>query len=1058
MTILPPYRSLLGILLLTIGVPSHVYAVNVACGADALQNTQNVLCANGVCSATLVRVTTQIGVPTGGCEFDLGGRDLSFEKSFDMNATGFIKVFNAKNISVGGSGKVRARGDFPAGPLIQGGLISFVATGAILIDGTGALDVTGDGGGTINLTADGNITVSGGLQVVRGNGQSVNTTDRFSDGGELTAVSKNGSILVDGDLLFMGQSGGAGGLVDLQAANNIDVQSLIDVSGGGGGGGEFDATAGDDILIEHSINCDSSAGGGDGGSMLLSAGVDVIGGSKPGGDLKVQGPNHVNLSMMGNSADSFGGFGGSFEGDSLGLMLFSDFNVHVDAGQNFDGDGGSVSLDSSDSIVFRVNTPLDGDLQLLNGAISLNSGGTGGDAGQLDVTAGRDLTISADIVANGFDTGGDVTGSAGRAVVLAGTIQAQGVGDLGQGDGGYVDIEAGFGSDEGSLGNISIQGDVLAFGGSASGTGQSVTLVGCGLSVSSAVKIDGHAGVSTNNLQGGSDIELIARRPMMLGDQSKYLAGPDGSVTLTHPAGKDPTIGSGVVFDPAMTDRISSLGPNCPVCGDGIRQAGEACDKGAAAEGACCNADCSAYICVTPTPTATPTLTVTPTATVTATLTRTVTPTPTRTVTPTPTPSPTITATPTLTAIPISTITTTPAATPTITSTSSAIPATPSPTDVGATATPSATPSSTITATPIVDDTGTAAPTPVPTSTPTVAGPTDGLADATAAKNAVKCAQAIEKAGSSFFAARLKELDGCAAGILKCIQGKPGDTACLAKANAKCVTGRAGGVAARAKVAAALQAKCGPSVLATADLYGANGLGYDGLAAECAAEIGHPLVTLADVAECIAHRYSCQASELYAMQAPRAGELLRFAGVGPEADGCLPDYQGDGEGIGDLTQGKAILGCTGAITKTASGFFGKKLAGLTKCVDKVFACIQTKPGDASCLAKADAACGKEDAKIVAEGAKLGSAIDKKCVAVDFTGSLRPPRGANLEALVGTLPGADTLDTLVSYETVLRLHHACVAEDIFRLIAPRAEALLQAAAPSLPFPSAGCAAP
>jgi hypothetical protein len=178
--------------------------------------------------------------------------------------------------------------------------------------------------------------------------------------------------------------------------------------------------------------------------------------------------------------------------------------------------------------------------------------------------------------------------------------------------------------------------------------------------------------------------------------------------------------------------------------------------------------------------------------------------------------------------------------------------------------------------------------------------------------------------------------------------------------------------------------------------------------------------------------------------------------AGAEADGCLPDYQGNGEGLGDLTQGKAFLGCAAAITKTATGFIAKKLAGLTKCVDKVFACIQTKPGDPACLAKADAACGKEGAKIGVEQAKLGPALDKKCSLVDFATSLRPPRGANLGALVGTLPGADTLDTLASFEDVLRQHHSCVAEDLLQLIAPRAGVLLQAAAPSLPLPSAGCA--
>ena len=86
------------------------------------------------------------------------------------------------------------------------------------------------------------------------------------------------------------------------------------------------------------------------------------------------------------------------------------------------------------------------------------------------------------------------------------------------------------------------------------------------------------------------------------------------------------------------------------------------------------------------------------------------------------------------------------------------------------------------------------------------------------------------------------------------------------------------------------------------------------------------------------------------------------------------------------------------------------------------------------------------------------AIEKKCGVIDFGATLRPPHGANLAALTGTLPGADTLDTLATYVSVLRREHDCAAEDLLRAIAPRAEALLRNLAPSLPIPSASCAAP
>ena len=76
--------------------PAH--AVTKVCGSDALANTANVLCNPGVCTPTLVRVTTVISVTAGGCNFDLGGRAVNFEKAFDMIGSGFIRVLNAGNI------------------------------------------------------------------------------------------------------------------------------------------------------------------------------------------------------------------------------------------------------------------------------------------------------------------------------------------------------------------------------------------------------------------------------------------------------------------------------------------------------------------------------------------------------------------------------------------------------------------------------------------------------------------------------------------------------------------------------------------------------------------------------------------------------------------------------------------------------------------------------------------------------------------------------------------------------------------------------------------------
>lgn len=702
----------------TLGTPSRAFAVARTCSADALANTTNVLCASGTCTATLVRVTTSIEVTAGGCEFNLGGRALSFERTFEMAGFGFIRVVNAGNITVTSTGKLKARGDFvkPNGFIIQGGVISLTSAGTIDIDGN--IDVAGDSAGSVRLVAAEHVILQPGA-VIDGPGMSSfsDLGDRFTDGGELDATAEAGSITIRGDINLSGQNAGTGGICDFTAGSNLTMTRNVNVSGGGGDGGEFNATVGDNITITNGgINADSTVGGGYGGYISLAAGEDFIGGSIPGGGVEV---TSASLLMRGSATDTFGGDGGELDVLSTGRIRFSGSGmvIRVDAATNFDGSGGYLSMDSGDINPNRLG-PLDGDLEV-GGLISMRSGGMGGDGGTVDLTAGRDLVFTADLDNSGTDTGGDVTAIAGRTATLNGVVTSRGTSAAGEG--GFIDFEAGLASDEGGLGNLILQRNIVASSGANHGSGQSITLVGCGLTVASNVKVDGTAGVNPfNNFPGGSDIELISRRPMQLGNSSQYVAPPGGTVTTTHPPGASPIIGSGVVFNPPRIDNpiVNGPYPSCPVCGDGVRQTGEVCDNGAGADGACCNSTCTSFLC--PTVTATPTLTASRTPTPTRTATRT----PTR--TPTPGVAPTgLTATPT----PVATST---GGTPVVT----------------ATVTATATPTATSTATPTASRTPSATPTPTATATP-----------AGAVVDHYKCYKAKKVAGSAVFVERIVTLD-----------------------------------------------------------------------------------------------------------------------------------------------------------------------------------------------------------------------------------------------------------------------------------------------------------
>ena len=658
--------------------PGSTFAVPRSCGPDAIANTQNVLCMapSGPCTATAVTLGDNIEVADAGCAFDLGGRAFSVQKTLQMTGLGFIRVTNAGNITVTGTGKLKARGDFikPNGFIIQGGSVSLTSAGTITMLDRAQIDVSGDGAGTIRLIAMGTNGAGIGVDLQTGSvlsGQGISsftdTGDRFADGGTLEVTASTGSIVDNATITVSGANGAMGGEVIMRAARDIGVGQLMDVTGGGSDGGDVDLLAGDNVTITKTITVDSRLGGGYGGTITLAAGVDQVGGVVPGGALTV---NDTALELNGSDAETFGGDGGDLDASAYGPVQFIGTRTAIRAsgGTLFDGSGGSIFLSSGD---FNPNAlgPLDGELSVA-GIVTANGGAAGGDGGMFDVSAGRNLTLTARVNVSGKDSGGDVTGDAGGAILLNGTINATATNAVG--DGGYVDFTAGLASNAG----LTVAQDILASGGASSGGGQSISLAGCTLAVNDAVKVDGHAGVDALNRPGGSDVDLIARGLMQLKASSQYLANPGGTITITHPPAQSPVIGTGVVFNPPAIDNPLVHGPypNCPVCGDGIRQAGEVCDNGAAADGACCNATCTALVCPTPTTTATmtPTRTPTPTTTLTAAQSGAPTPTPSGAATTSPTPTAAATASPTRTATPtpIATVTPTPTLTVTATPTS----------------------------------------------------------------------------------------------------------------------------------------------------------------------------------------------------------------------------------------------------------------------------------------------------------------------------------------------------------------------------------------------------
>jgi hypothetical protein len=494
----------------------------------------------------MVTLGANLEIRTGACTFDLGGRHLSIQKSLQMTGSGSVSVKNAASITIGSAGKIKSRGDFvqPQGFIIRGGLISLETIGSI--GAGGQLDVSGDPAGRIRLTAIGPIVINN-TASLQANGITSFTQDsqRFADGGQLEILSSAGAVTVAGDVSLNGAQGGEGGLAFFQAAQTLRIDRPVDASGGSSDGGAIGALAGDDIVITRALSAESRGGGGFGGTIFLEAGADQLGGVVTGGSLII---DNAMLQLSGSSAGGVGGDGGDLDAAAYGsLQIVGPYaGVRANAGATYSGFGGSISLEAQH-----------GDLTL-DGTVVAQSGSAGGDGGSIRLSAGRQLTTTANVDVSGAGQGGDVQATSGGSFLVAGPINAQARGASGAP--GFVDLGAGFAQDA----NLTVERDILAAGGASSPGGQAITLRGCGLTVRSGTKIDGHAG-SNGGVGGGSDILLIARRPIALEATSQFLAYPAGTIVTVHPPGQIPSVGAGTVFSPARMD-VTDPDASYPAC------------------------------------------------------------------------------------------------------------------------------------------------------------------------------------------------------------------------------------------------------------------------------------------------------------------------------------------------------------------------------------------------------------------------------------------------------------------------------------------------------------
>jgi CSLREA domain-containing protein len=309
-----------------------------------------------------------------------------------------------------------------------------------------------------------------------------------------------------------------------------------------------------------------------------------------------------------------------------------------------------------------------------------------------------------------------------------------------------------------------------------------------------------------------------------------------------------------------------------------------------------------------------------------------------------------------------------------------------------------------------------------------------------AVKSLAKCDKALRKVGTKLATTRLAAAGKCLKAAADCVQLKASDAKCVTGATAKCAKLLTSASAAAEKLVAALGAQCQAAAGAVGP---AAGLGFDDEAEACAARGVGSVATLPDVLECLRRRQACAVDRLVDATVPRAAELLTLVGRDPVTElPCLASDAASAGAVGAALR-KPLRKCDTALQKAAAKLLARRTAGAQRCGAAVFACIQQKPGNAVCFAKASKACTTGAGKTAALDASFASAVIKACGAPLTIDDLLAADGLHAGTLANPCSrfGVPTLGTPAALATCLGRQVACRAQQIAESATPRLHELL-----------------
>ncbi|MBX9951717.1 MAG: hypothetical protein K2Y39_21280 [Candidatus Obscuribacterales bacterium] len=414
----------------------------------------------------------------------------------------------------------------------SGGTATATFAGDVTIDSNGIKGTGGDDGGGAIVSADGNITVNaGGIDLTGADGDgarisliagrdgsgvlNLNSTAFLSQANATGSNNDGGSINLAADVISfagshltlqsVGTGSGNGGFVGLtlRSAGAVDVSSAglysFDVSApGAGSGGSVDAFFGGSVTLGSGAVV--GTGGAGGGGLIVRAVGNVV---VDGGSINLSGANgsgaRISLNAGVNSigtlflndtlflsqanATGANGDGGAITltGSTAIQYVSSLINpLTLSANGIGTGDGGLISYRSGSTVsTFIVNPSAiisaKPPVNFLN--ISAESGGAGGNGGQIDISVGGALTVDPGFMTAGpqsaignwdgafYSLQAGTVGARGGTLVVQGSINASGVGS---GLGGGIVLSSrsstAFSVKSGVATKNGVLGDLSAFG------------------------------------------------------------------------------------------------------------------------------------------------------------------------------------------------------------------------------------------------------------------------------------------------------------------------------------------------------------------------------------------------------------------------------------------------------------------------------------------------------------------------------------------------------------------------------------------------------------------